>query len=209
MWIGRNGVFCSIVTGFGKRISLRGLNKYPSAEYWESPERACICYQASGGRGVFETVCYSNLYPAEYRGLVQEAIDNTLTKMELLSGQKYPRGFAEGSNMDIKAFAEELGAEVAITTQEQADAIRELMDIAKTKGASGLKRRKKEMKALLKKVLKQHEEAGAADMLKRQFNKKAAAADVQIKEAGRFDSFNAEGTNITAVYDYVKKSLEK
>lgn len=208
MWLHKSGVFCSIVTGFGKRISLRGLNKYPSPEYWEAPERACICYQASGGRGVFETICYSNIYPAEYRGLVEDAINNTLTKMELLSGQKYPRGFSEG-NMDIRAFAAELGAEVAVTTQEQADAINELIAIAHTKGASGLKRRKREMRVLLKKVLKQHAEAGAADMLRRQFNQKAAAAAVQIKEAGRFDSFNAEGTNITSVYDFVKNNLEK
>ena len=52
-------------------------------------------------------------------------------------------------------------------------------------------------------------ETGAADMLRRQFNRKAAASDVNIVGAGQFQSFNAEGTEITPVYDFVKKNLEK
>lgn len=209
MWIQKSGVFCSIVTGFGKRISLKGLNVHPSAEYWEAPERACVCYQHSGGRGRFETICYSNLYPVQYKGVIEDAINNTLVKLELLSGQKYPRGFAQGSDMDINAFAEELGAGVAITTTEHEAAIRELMEVANSEGARGLKRRSGAMKGLMKKVLKRREETGAADMLRRQFNRKAAASDVNIVGAGQFQSFNAEGTEITPVYDFVKKNLEK
>lgn len=208
MWNNRSGVFCSIVTGFGKRISMKGLDKYPSPEYWEDPERACICYQASGGRGVFETVCYSNLYPIEYKGLIEDAVDNTLKKLELLTGQQYPRGFAK-TDLDIKAFAEDMGAGVVMTTEAHAAALRELMEIANAQGAKGLKRRKKDMKNLMEKILKRRADTGAADMLRRQFNRKTACADVAIVSAGQFNSFNAEGTEITPVYDFVKKNLEK
>lgn len=208
-WISRNGAFCSIATGFGKRLSLKGVNKYPSSDYWESPDKASVCYQASGGRGQFETLCYSNLYPEEYKGLMEDAINQTLDKIALLTGQKYPKGFADVSKLDVEAFASEMGASVAAKDEEHMAALRELMEIAKSLGAAGLRRHGQSMRKEMKALQKERAETSAADMLRRQFNKKTAAAEIAITGAGKFDSFNAEGTEITPVYDFIKKNLER
>ena len=210
IWVEDKGLFCTICIGHGGRIGLKGLNKYPIEEFWEEPEKASMCYQQSKGRGKITTVCYSNIFPIEFTPLIEAGIDKTLTKLELLSGYKYTRGISIRSEEEInlRRFAEELGASVFTKLEIQAQAIETLIHIAKNTPEL-LPTRKKRMQGIMKRVNEDRSNLSVERLIMKKFNSKVSARNIEVPESGRFEAYNAEQTRITDLYQIVEGREKK
>jgi len=196
-WIEEKGIFCSVGTGFGKRISLKAVHKYPSAEFWAEPDDACIIYQKSEGRGKIMTVCYSNLYPEEYEDVIVDGINLTLNKMKLITGQEYPLGMNEKKpKIDVELFAERMSASCMFKLDRYEQGITELRNIANANPAM-LSAKKKRMSGMMQAVQKERRDMSAHKQIQKEFNRSASAREIEITGAGSFVAKNSYGVDIT------------
>lgn len=204
-WIDDDQVHGFLTVGYGKRIHLGNVGGYPSEEFWVSPDAGSVLYQAFRGRGKTPVVCYSNFYPANVRGKVEDGVNEALGRLELVSHRSYERGIVPvdadsrlGGLLASELFGG-LQVEVAGVLDDQEKRLAEIEEIAR-RNPVGLHKRRKERRKMMAKILKEKVALSVPNMIKRGFNIKTAAHAIDVQEAGRYEAYNKEGTKITSLF---------
>lgn len=197
-WIPSSGTWCSYVFGAGKRISLKGINKYPAPEYWREPEKSYFLYQRSKGRGGIYTVCYSNLYPSEHKNRIEEEARNAIERMGKMLGKKIVYEDI-GMNEDLREFLNNLSAGVVMDLEELTAWYDELRRMTPLERLA----RRRSMQGLGRRLRIERANASPARLAIKEFNSKTSARRIEILRGARLKAYNKRGFDITELYDRV------